>query len=99
MLIIEFLTFNGVSKGTATLAGNCIHTDRKFLLKHMPSLMQYFSGSIIDVTTFKQLGYRWNKNMMKQRPKKKNQHRACDDILESIEELKFYKLHFLKSKK
>ena len=49
---------------------------------------------IIDVTTIKQLCQRWNNSVFRARPKKKGAHLALDDILESIEELKFYKKKF-----
>ena len=59
-LLLEFLTRVGVGHQAAPLAGNSIHTDRRFLQKYMPHLSEFLSPKIIDVTTFKHLCRRWN---------------------------------------
>ena len=64
----------------------------------MPELFDYLDYKIIDVSTFKLLGFRWNYKLMKNRPWKGKGHRAKDDILESIQEMKYYKNYFLKNK-
>jgi len=61
----------------------------------MPKLDEYFHYRSIDVSTLKELGKRWNPDMLKGF-KKKGAHLALDDILESIEELKYYRQHFIK---
>jgi oligoribonuclease len=83
-IVIEFLQKYNVPYKSAPLAGNSIHTDRRFLYKYMPNLIDYLSYKIIDVTTFKHLCRRWNSKLNQNRPKKKLGHRATDDILESI---------------
>ena len=82
--MLDFLTRVGVGYQSAPLAGNSIHTDRRFLQKYMPHLTEFLSQKIIDVTTFKSLCRRWNNKVYQARPKKKLGHRAVDDILESI---------------
>ena len=74
------------------LCGNSISTDRMFLKKYMPKLEEYFHYRMIDVTTIKELALRCGREEFG----KKEVHRALDDIVESIEELKFYKKTFLK---
>ncbi|CDW75820.1 exonuclease rnase t and dna polymerase iii [Stylonychia lemnae] len=95
-VILGFLHDLNVPYNSGSLAGNCIHTDRKFIQKYMPNLFNFLSHKIIDVTTFKQLCWRWNNQVFKQRPKKLGGHRAHDDILESIEEMKHYVQFFVK---
>jgi oligoribonuclease len=68
------------------LAGSSVHFDKLFLMKYMPRLNQYLKWQIIDVSTVRNLAYRWYK--IKPFPKS-NTHRAKVDILESIEELKY----------
>lgn len=77
---------------TAPLAGNSVHVDRTFLQREMPQLMSYLHYRIVDVSSIKEVAWRWYPNLMRQQaPKKKSAHRALDDIQESIEELKFYR--------
>ncbi|HOX96129.1 MAG TPA: oligoribonuclease [Candidatus Woesebacteria bacterium] len=76
-------------KNTALFAGNSIHIDREFLRIQMPKLADFVHYRIIDVSTIKELAGRWyphNKPFSKVEP-----HRAHDDILESIDELKYYR--------
>ena len=76
---------------TAPLAGNSVHADKAFLREQMPQLHDFLHYRIVDVSTIKELGYRWFPQKMRKQPKKQLCHRAMDDILESIEELKYYK--------
>ena len=75
--------------GVTPLCGNSIHQDRRFLLKHMPQLDAFFHYRNIDVSTVKELAKRWYPGLEKF--KKQGAHLALDDILESVEELKYYK--------
>ena len=73
-----------------------MHHDRRFLIKYMPKLSAYLHYRHVDVSTIKALVDRWypkNKDL----PKKKESHRALDDIRESIEELRFYRNTYFKS--
>ncbi len=85
-----------VDAGVSPLCGNTIGQDRRFLVRHMPQLDAYFHYRSIDVSTLKELAKRWDPQMLKGF-KKKGAHLALDDILESIEELKYYRKHFIKS--
>lgn len=92
---IEFLK-PWVDAGVSPLCGNTIGQDRRFLVRHMPELDAYFHYRSIDVSTLKELAKRWEPQMLKGF-KKKGAHLALDDILESIEELKYYREHFIKT--
>ena len=81
----------------APLCGNSVWMDRLFLRMQMPLLEQYLYYRVIDVSTVKQLANFWYGKPGEELYKKKNAHRALDDIKESIEELKFYREHFFKS--
>lgn len=79
-----------VAKNQSPLCGNTIHQDRKFLAKYMPSLDGYLHYRNIDVSTIKELTKRWYPHVFNSF-KKHNKHQALEDILESIEELKYYR--------
>ncbi|KAJ1932783.1 rna exonuclease [Linderina macrospora] len=81
---------------TALLAGNSVHADRAFLRRLMPKLNEYLHYRIIDVSSIGELGKRWNPSACLKRPKKKEAHRALDDILESIAELQYYRMNLFK---
>lgn len=91
---LDFLeTF--VPKGASPMCGNSICQDRRFLARCMPTLEEYFHYRNLDVSSLKELAQRWSPEILKQFTKK-GSHLALDDILESIEELKFYREHMLK---
>ena len=75
----------------APLAGNTIGTDRMFLNKYMPALDQHLHYRNIDVSSIKELTRRWYPRLYFQMPKKDGGHRALADILESIQELRYYR--------
>jgi oligoribonuclease len=75
----------------APLAGNTIGTDRMFLNKYMPALDQHLHYRNIDVSSIKELTRRWYPRVYFQMPKKDGGHRALADILESIQELRYYR--------
>jgi oligoribonuclease len=83
-----------VPEGASPMAGNSICQDRRFLARCMPELERYFHYRNLDVSTFKELVNRW-KPEINDEFTKKGSHLALDDILESIEELKFYRKHIL----
>ncbi len=84
-----------VNPGEVPLCGNSIHQDRNFLAEHMPRLHEYLHYRNIDVSSVKELTYRWYPELPKF--KKANNHTALQDILESIEELKYYKEKIFKT--
>ncbi len=84
-----------VEKNSSPLCGNSIHTDRYFLIEHMPGIINHLHYRNIDVSSVKELARRWKPEVFEQAcAQKKGVHRAKDDILESIAELKFYREHF-----
>jgi oligoribonuclease len=78
---------------SAPLCGNSIFTDRHFLRLRMPMLNDYLFYRSIDVSTIKELAKRWAPEVYEKAREKKGEsaHRAKDDILKSIEELRFYR--------
>jgi oligoribonuclease len=75
---------------SSPLCGNTIYQDRRFLIEYMPKLESYLHYRLVDVSTIKELVKRWYGPPF-QAPQKKQKHKALDDILETIEELKFYR--------
>lgn len=80
-----------ISSGTPSLAGNSVYVDLLFLKKYMPQLAAIFSHVIVDVSSIMALCIRWYPKERKQTPRKQKNHRAMDDIKESVAELKYYK--------
>lgn len=80
---------------TTPMCGNTIHQDRRFMARHMPELEAYFHYRNLDVSTLKELARRWHPAVYKG-VVKKGSHKALDDILESIEELRYYREHFIR---
>jgi oligoribonuclease len=87
---LEFLKTH-ISPGSTPLCGNSIGTDRRFLAKWLPEVDQYLHYRSVDVSTVKELARRWYPQAAAEQPKKVGSHRALDDILESIEELRYYR--------
>ena len=76
------------------LAGNSIWQDRRFIANYMPLIDQHLHYRMIDVSSIKELARRWYPDF--ELPKKNNAHRAMDDIIESINELVFFRKHLFK---
>ncbi|KAK5649815.1 hypothetical protein RI129_000844 [Pyrocoelia pectoralis] len=85
---------NHVVEKCSPLAGNSVYMDRLFLRKFMPKVDNYLHYRIIDVSSIKELCRIWNRDIYKNMPTKTLEHRALQDIRESVHELKFYKLNF-----
>ncbi len=79
-----------VPKGASPMCGNSICQDRRFMAREMPMLEDYFHYRNLDVSTLKELATRWKPEVLENLTKK-GAHLALDDILESIEELRFYR--------
>ncbi len=75
----------------APLAGNTIGTDRTFLAKDMPELEAHVHYRNVDVSSIKELARRWYPRTFFNAPAKNGNHRALADIMESIEELAYYR--------
>ena len=80
---------------TSPMCGNSICQDRRFLARSMPALEDYFHYRNLDVSTLKELARRWKPELMKGVPKE-GKHEALADILESIDELRYYRANFLR---
>ncbi|WP_241973769.1 oligoribonuclease [Candidatus Pantoea edessiphila] len=76
------------------MCGNSVGHDRLFLCNYMSELEKYFHYRCIDVSTLKELAYRWKPEILLNR-KKTCSHSALNDIIESIEELKYYRKYLL----
>lgn len=84
-----------VAKNKSPLCGSSICQDRRFLARGMPQLEAYLHYRNLDVSSIKELVRRWKPEICAGF-EKKNTHKALDDILESIAELKYYREHFFK---
>lgn len=92
--MIEFLK-QFVAVGKSPMCGNSICQDRRFMAHYMPDLEAYFHYRNLDVSVFKELARRW-KPAVYSGFKKASKHEALADIYESIDELKYYREHFIK---
>ena len=76
---------------TVPLCGNSIGTDRRFLAAYLPAIEEHLHYRSIDVSSVKELVRRWYPKIGQARPQKTGQHRALDDIRDSIDELRYYR--------
>ena len=84
-----------VVAGKSPMCGNSICQDRRFMARLMPELEAFFHYRNLDVSTLKELSRLWKPEIMAGFIKK-GAHLALDDILESIDELRYYREHFIK---
>ena len=85
-----------VDPGVSPMCGNSICQDRRFLYNYMPNLEKFFHYRHIDVSTLKELAVRWKPEIVSS-SFKKSRHLALSDIYDSIDELKYYREHFIKA--
>ena len=90
---LEFLK-QWVPEGMSPMCGNSIGQDRRFLVRYMPELANYFHYRNLDVSTLKELVKRWKPELMNGF-NKKGSHLAMDDIHDSIAELAYYRKVFI----
>ena len=86
--VLQFVAAH-VPANTSPMCGNSICQDRRFLARWMPRLESHFHYRNLDVSTLKELVRRWKPEL--KAFSKEGKHEALADILESIEELKFYR--------
>ncbi|MGB1310295.1 MAG: oligoribonuclease [Leucothrix sp.] len=86
---INFLS-QYIDKGKSPMCGNSICQDRRFMARCMPELESYFHYRNLDVSTLKELANRWKPEAVSGF-KKKGSHLAMDDVIDSIDELRFYR--------
>ena len=83
-----------VDQGASPMCGNSICQDRRFLYIYMPMLEKFFHYRHIDVSTIKELAVRWKPDIVNT-SFKQSKHLALSDIYDSINELKYYREHFI----
>jgi oligoribonuclease len=93
VLVIDFLKAY-VPRGKSPMCGNSICQDRRFLARTMPTLEAFFHYRNLDVSTLKELAKRWKPEIIAG-IKKAQAHTALADVHESIDELVYYREHFL----
>ena len=89
--VLAFLQEHIDVPGTVPLCGNSIGTDRRFLARHLPEIENFLHYRSIDVSTVKELARRWQPSVYEGAPAKAGHHRALDDIVESLKELRWYR--------
>ncbi|SDY59740.1 oligoribonuclease [Collimonas sp. OK242] len=94
LALIAFLK-KYVPNGKSPMCGNTICQDRRFMARGMPKLEAFFHYRNLDVSTLKELCRRW-KPELASGFKKHQKHTALADIIESIEELRYYREHFIR---
>lgn len=93
-LTMEFL-LQWAPAGKSPMCGNSICQDRRFLARYMPALEEHFHYRNLDVSTLKELCKRWRPEVARGFTKD-TKHTALADVYESLDELKYYREHFLK---
>ena len=91
--MIAFLSAH-VPANKSPMCGNSICQDRRFMARYMPDLESFFHYRNLDVSVFKELARRWKPEIYSGF-KKAGKHEALADIYESIDELKYYREHFI----
>lgn len=89
--VLDYVRRHVPEPDVTPLCGNSIGTDRRFLARYLPELDNHLHYRSIDVSSIKELCRRWYPAEYKQRPSKQEAHRALDDILESVAELRYYR--------
>jgi oligoribonuclease len=88
---LAFIREHAPEPKTVPLCGNSIGTDRRFLAGYLPEIEEHLHYRSIDVASIKELVRRWYPKVRQARPQKVGNHRALDDIRDSIEELRYYR--------
>jgi oligoribonuclease len=91
--LLDFLA-PWVPSGKSPMCGNSICQDRRFMARYMPRLESFFHYRNLDVSTLKELCRRWRPEVARKFGKR-GAHTALADIFESIDELRFYREHFI----
>lgn len=92
---LKFLK-NYLKPNASPICGNSVYQDRRFLYIEMPELESFFHYRQLDVSTIKILAQRWAPKIIAAAQKKNSAHRAMDDVIESIDELKYYRERFFR---
>ena len=89
--VLEYITAHVPEPRRAQLGGNSVGTDRVFLARDMPAVVEHLHYRVVDVSTIKELARRWYPRAYFQAPEKTGNHRALGDIEDSIRELQYYR--------
>lgn len=89
--VLDYIRRFVPDKGRAILAGNSVGTDKMFLEAYMPEVIDHLHYRLVDVSSIKELAKRWHRKAFENAPVKHGGHRALADILESIQELEYYR--------
>lgn len=91
--LLTYVTSLVPQRRQALLAGNSVHADRMFLAKEpWANLLDHLHHRILDVSSIKEAARRWSaESILKNSPRKAGKHEAKADILESIDEARYYK--------
>lgn len=89
--VLAYIRTHVPEAGKAPLGGNSVGTDKAFLAKQMPQIVEHLHYRILDVSTIKELSRRWFPRAYYQSPEKTGGHRALGDIQDSIRELAYYR--------
>ena len=90
-LVLAYIKQHVPEPKKAPLCGNSIGTDRGVLVRDMPELSDWLHYRLVDVSSIKELSRRWYPRAYYNTPKKGGGHRALADILESVQELRYYR--------
>lgn len=88
---MAYITQHCPTPGKAVLAGNSVGQDKLFLTRDLPAITDHLHYRIVDVSTLKELARRWYPKAYFQAPAKTGGHRALGDIVDSINELRYYR--------
>jgi oligoribonuclease len=96
--LLDYIRRHIPAERTALLAGNSVHADKAFLARGpYAKVLDYLHYRILDVSSIKEAARRWgSEELLRQVPVKREVHLARDDILESIEEMRFYRERLFK---
>lgn len=91
--LLEYIKKHVPEGRRGLLAGNSVHCDKAFLSKPPYNrITDYLSYRILDVSSLKEAARRWApEEVLLGVPSKQLLHQAREDILESIEEAKYYR--------
>ncbi|UTT41223.1 oligoribonuclease [Glutamicibacter mishrai] len=90
-LVMDYIKMHVPEPKKALLGGNSVGTDKNFLARDMPEVIEHLHYRIIDVSTLKELSRRWYPKVHYAAPAKTGNHRALGDIQDSINELRYYR--------
>jgi oligoribonuclease len=89
--VLDYVQRHVPERRKAPLCGNSIATDRSFISRYMPKLDDHLHYRMVDVSSIKELARRWYPRVYFNSPAKTGGHRALADIIDSINELRYYR--------